>query len=77
MHLRRDFYESDSKTVGLDPKLQNLMKSWSRRGIPFDHNEFSRQRVPIGLFQEGIGKELKSAQHVAPMIVIARSHDKT
>src|SRR5262245_14283613 len=77
MHLRRDFYESYSKTVRLDPKLENLMKPWSRRGIPFDHNEFSRQGVPIGLFQEGLGKELKSAKHVAPVIVIACSHDKT
>jgi hypothetical protein len=33
--------------------------------------------VPIGLLQEGLGKDLKSAKHVAPMVVIARSDDKT
>jgi hypothetical protein len=53
------------------------MKSWSRWRIPFDHNEFSLERVPIGLLQEGLGKDLKSAKHVAPMVVIARSDDKT
>src|SRR4029453_5923729 len=77
MHFRRDFYESYSKTVRLDPELQNLMKPWSRRGIPFDHNELPRQRVPIGLFQKGLGKHLKSAKHVAPMVFFAGTPQHT
>ena len=76
MGLMGNFDETDRKVIGADRQSQNLVQSGSRRRVPFDNNQLAAEAVTVCLLEKRFREELKTAQHIAAVIVIAAGYDK-